>query len=50
MGIKKTIEIIIVIIILMFLVWFELSYFEVLSKNLNGNVTLSKLNLFSFFL
>ena len=40
---------ILVVISIAFFVWFGISYFEILGKNLNGNVVLSCWNLFTFF-
>lgn len=50
MNFKDVIWRIAIIVMSILLVWFGLSYFEVLTKNLNGNVVLNEWNLFSFFL
>lgn len=40
---------ILVTISVAFLIWFVISYFEITSQNLSGNVVLSDYNLFSVF-
>lgn len=49
MNIKDIIWRIVIIISVVFMIWFALSYIDVLSKNLNGNVVLAKWSLFLLF-
>ena len=46
---KDKIETVLLVIEFIFLVWFLLSYGEVLMKNLNGNPEYGALNLFKVF-
>lgn len=46
---KKFISFIAIIFLIVLVIWFSISYGEILGKNLNGNVELNNWNFFKIF-